>query len=129
MRDCKAQPRSFVPGPVYCLDATEGQKNLRDHGFGHTRSQIPNSNDSPIAFAADRHVDEGSLASEANSVTDDILHGASEQFFGAGDRAFFESRNADTPGLRTLAFLAMQSLLYSALLVCAGLYDLYRKSL
>jgi len=35
----------------------------------------------------------------------------------------------DTPGLRTLAFLAMQSLLYSALLVCAGLYDLYRKSL
>jgi hypothetical protein len=35
----------------------------------------------------------------------------------------------DTPGLRTLAFLALQSLLYSALLVCAGLYDLYRKSL
>ena len=27
----------------------------------------------------------------------------------------------DTPGLRTLAFVAMQSLLYSALLVCAGL--------
>jgi ABC-type transport system involved in multi-copper enzyme maturation permease subunit len=35
----------------------------------------------------------------------------------------------EPPGLRSLAFVAMQALIYSALLVCAGLYDLYRKSL
>ena len=35
----------------------------------------------------------------------------------------------EPPGLHTLGFVAAQSLVYSALLVCAGLYDLYRKSL
>lgn len=33
------------------------------------------------------------------------------------------------PGFTSLGSLALQSLVYSALLVCAGLYDLYRKSL
>jgi len=33
------------------------------------------------------------------------------------------------PGLAPLGALALQSLVYSGLLVCAGLYDLYRKSL
>jgi ABC-type transport system involved in multi-copper enzyme maturation permease subunit len=33
------------------------------------------------------------------------------------------------PSASSLGLLAMQALIYSALLVCAGLYDLYRKSL
>lgn len=33
------------------------------------------------------------------------------------------------PDAHAMAFLAMQSLIYGCLLVCAGLYDLYRKSL
>jgi hypothetical protein len=41
---------------------------------------IPNSNDRAITFAADRHVDGSSLASEANAIADDILDGAAEQF-------------------------------------------------
>jgi ABC-type transport system involved in multi-copper enzyme maturation permease subunit len=33
------------------------------------------------------------------------------------------------PGIDALSHLALQAVVYSALLVCAGLYDLYRKSL
>jgi ABC-type transport system involved in multi-copper enzyme maturation permease subunit len=33
------------------------------------------------------------------------------------------------PDARVVGFLAMQALIYGSLLVCAGLYDLYRKSL
>src|SRR5688572_12766870 len=54
-----------------------------------------------MTFAADRHLNGSSLASEANAITDDILDGAAEHFFGAGDRAFFGGGHADTPGLRT----------------------------
>ena len=54
-----------------------------------------------MSFAADRHVNGSSLGSVANAITDDILEGAAEQFFGAGDRAFFEGSDADPPGLRT----------------------------
>src|SRR5262249_37844650 len=99
--DCKAQSRSFVPSSVYCLDATEGQKDLGEHGFRYARPLIPNSNDRAITFAADRHVDGGSLASEANAVTDDILERAAKQFFETGDRAFFVCDNDGTPGLHT----------------------------
>ena len=35
VRDCKAESGSFARGIVSCLDATERQKNLREHGFRH----------------------------------------------------------------------------------------------
>ena len=101
VRNCKAKSRSFVLSSVCCLDTAEGQKYLLEHGFRHARPQISNSDDSAVTFAADRHVDGSSLASEANAITDDILDGAAEQFFGAGHRAFVRGGNADTPGLRT----------------------------
>ena len=34
------------------------------------------------------------------AATDDILDGAPEQLFGAEDRAFFECRHPDAPGMR-----------------------------
>src|SRR5262245_15104952 len=97
LRDCKAEPRSFVPCPVFCLDATKGQKNLRKHGFRHTWPRISHLNDRATMFAADRHVDGCTLASVANAITHDILDGAAEQFFGAVDRAFFEGGDSNMP--------------------------------
>ena len=73
---------------------------LREHDVGHARPAIPNSNDRVITFAANRHVDGSSLAGEANGIANDILNGAAEQFFDAGDRAFFEGCHVDSPRLR-----------------------------